>query len=137
MFGAVIIGLEIDRALVQIGEQGLGGLVHAHFGITHCCGHIAVNRAEIALTIDQDQPHGEGLRHADHGVINGRVPVRVILTDHIPDDARRFAIGPAGPIALFMHGKQDAPVHGLEAVTGIGQGPADNDAHRIIEIRAL
>ncbi len=33
-----------------------------------------------------------------------------------------------------MHGKKYAPVHGLESVAGIGQGPAHDDAHGIVQI---
>ena len=137
MFRAIIVGLEVYRPLVEVGQKRFGGLEHPHFGVAHGRRHIAVDRAEIALTIDQNHAHREGLRHTDHGVIDGRVTVRVIFTDHVTDDAGRLAIGPRRAIALLVHGKEDAAVHRLEAVSRVWQGAADNHTHRIVEIGAL
>ena len=35
----------------------------------------------------------------------------------------------------LVHGVQDAAMHGLEAVAHIGQRAADDDRHRVVEIR--
>jgi len=75
------------------------------------------------------------LRHAHDGVVHGRVAVRVILADHIADDARRFLVGLVILIAELAHCVQHAPVHGLEAVAHVGQRAADDHAHGVVEIR--
>ena len=133
--GFVIIGNEIDRFLVDISQQLMRQARHAHLGVTHGGRHIAVDRAEVALAIDQQVAHGEGLRHADNGVVHGLVAVRVVLADHVADDARRLLVGLVVLIAQFAHGEQNAPVHGLEAIAHIGKGPPDDDAHGVIEVR--
>ena len=34
-----------------------------------------------------------------------------------------------------VHGIEDAPVYGLQAVAHVGQGAADDHRHRVVEIR--
>ena len=46
-------------------------------------------------------------------------------------------MGPVRAEALVVHGPQDAAMHGLQAITGIGQRAADDDRHRIVEEGAL
>ena len=50
-------------------------------------GVIAVDVAEVALTLDQRIPRCEILRHSHHGVVNRGVAMRVIFTHDIADNA--------------------------------------------------
>ena len=50
---------------------------------------IAVDRAEVALAVDERVAHREVLREADHRVVDGCVAVRVVLAEHVADDASR------------------------------------------------
>ena len=109
----------------------------ADFGVAHGGRRIAVDRTEIALSIDQRQPHGKILRQPHQRVIHCLVAMRVIFADDIADDARGFAVRLVPVVAAFMHGIENAPVYGFEAVPHIGQRARDDDAHRIIEIGAL
>jgi hypothetical protein len=97
-------------------------------------GRTAVDRAEIALTVHQQVAHGEGLRHAHDGVVNGGIAVGVILADHIAHHARRLLIGPVPVVAELAHGIQHAPMHGLQPVPNVGQGAAHDHAHGVIQI---
>ena len=36
-----------------------------------------------------------------------------------------------------LHGVEDAPVHGLQAVAHVGERARDDDAHRVFEVGAL
>ena len=131
---AVIVVLEIDCFLVDVGQQVGGGLVHAHFGIAHGGGVIAVHRAKVALTVQQRQRHREILCHPHQRVINRAVAVRVILTHHIAHGTGGLAVGFVVRVAGFVHRKQDAPVHRFQPVTQIGDGAADDDRHGVIQI---
>src|SRR5207244_1476476 len=51
------------------------------------------------------------------------------------DDARGLLVGAAGGVALLVHPVEDAAVHRLEAVADVRKGAADDDRHRIVEIR--
>jgi hypothetical protein len=52
-FGAVVVGPEIDGFLVDVGQQLVGDLGQADFGVAHGRGVVAVDRAEVALAVDQ------------------------------------------------------------------------------------
>ena len=89
---AVVVGLEVDRVLVDVVEQRIGDLVEPHLGVAHGRRRIAVDRAEIALPVDQRQAHGEILRHAHQRVVDRLVAVRVVFAHDVADDARRLAV---------------------------------------------
>ena len=55
----VVVVAEVDGVLVEVLEQGAGDLLHAAFGVAHGRRHIAVDRAEIALPVDQAVAHAK------------------------------------------------------------------------------
>ncbi len=59
----------------------------------------------------------------------------VILTKHVTDDTGALLERGVGPESHFKHVKEDSSVDRLQTVTDIGQSPADNDRHGIVEIR--
>ena len=63
-FLLVVVELEIDGLLVDVGEQVGREALEAALGITHRRGVVAVNRAEVALSIDQRIAQRKILRHA-------------------------------------------------------------------------
>ena len=131
---AVIVGLEIDGVLVDVVEQRHRRLRQPAFGVAHGRRRIAVDRAEIALPVDQRQAHGEILRHAHQRVVDRLVAVRVIFAHHVADHARRFDVFLVGRVALLVHRIEDAPVHRLQAVAHVGQRARHDHAHGVIEI---
>ena len=135
--GAVIIGQEIDRFLVQVVQKLIGQPGQADLGVTHGRRRVAVDRTEVALAVDQGLAHGKVLGHADQGVVNGLIAVGVVLADDVADDPGRFLVGFVVGVAQLLHGEQDAAVDRLEAVPDLGQGPADDDAHGVIKVGAL
>ena len=84
---AVIIGLEVDRVLVDIVEQRLGRAREPRLGVAMAAGAIAVHRAEIALPVDQRQTHGKILRHAHQRVVDRGVAMRMIVAHDVADDS--------------------------------------------------
>ena len=136
-FAAVIVFLEVDSVLVDVVKQSHRRLGQLTLGVTHGGGRIAVDRAEIALPVDELQAHREVLRHAHQGVIDRAVAMRMIFAHHVADDARRFDVFLVRGVALLVHRIEDAPVHRLQAVANVGQRAAHDHAHRVIEIRTL
>ena len=132
----VVIGLEVDGVLVDILEQLHRDFLEPHLGVALRRGRVAVDRAEIALAVEQRHPHREVLRHAHQRVIDRQIAVRMIFAHHVAGDARGFVVGPVGREILLAHREQDAPVDRLQAVAHVGQRAADDHAHRVIEIAA-
>ena len=122
--GTVVVFLEVDGVLVEIFQQRVGHLLEPHLGVAHGRRRIAVDRAEIALPVDQRQAHGEILRHAHQRVVDGLVAVRVIFADDVADHARRFTVRLVPLVALLVHRIEDAPMHGLEPIARVRQARA-------------
>ena len=135
--GIVVVFLEVDGVLVEIVDQRLRDLLQPHFGVAHGRRRIAVDRAEIALPVDQRQAHGKILRHAHQRVIDRLVAVRMIFTDDVADDARRFAVWLVPLVAVLVHRIEDAAMHRLEPVARIGQRTRHDHAHGVIEVALL
>ena len=133
-FGIVVVLLEVDRVLVEVVDQRLRHLLQPHLGVAHGRRRIAVDRAEIALPVDQRQAHGEILRHAHQRVVDRLVAVRMIFADDVADDARRFAIRLVPLVAVLVHRIEDAPMHRLEPVARVRQRARHDHAHGVIEV---
>jgi hypothetical protein len=86
------------------------------------------------LAVDEHVAQRERLRHPDDRVVYGLLAVRVILADHVSDDARRLLIRTVPLVAELAHRVQDAAVHRLQPVADVRQRAADDHAHRVIEI---
>ena len=135
--GLVVVGLEVDRLLVDVGEQRVRRLAQADLGVAHRRRRVAVHRAVIPLPVQQRQAHGKILRHAHHGVVDRGVAVGVILAHDVADHAGRLAIGLVPVVAALVHREEDAAMHGLQPVAHVGQRTADDHAHRVIEVGAF
>ncbi len=90
---AIIGRLVIDRAFVEPGHQPLGGPRQPRLGVAVGGGIIPVDIAEIALPVDQRIAQRPFLRQPHHRVIDRLVAMRMILADHVADDAGAFLVG--------------------------------------------
>ncbi len=105
--------------------------------VPHRGGGVVARRAEVAVAVDQRVAQRPRLGHPDQGVVDRRVAVRVVVTHDVTDDAGALDVAAVGPEAGVEHGVEDLAVHRLEAVPHVRQRPADDDAHRVVEVRAL
>ncbi len=135
-FGAVVVGAEVHRFLVDIAQHFVGDLGQPDLGVPHGGGTVAVDGAEVALAVYQHVAHGEVLRHADDGVVHRLVAVRVVFADHVADDTGRLLVGAVPVVVEFVHCEQNPPVHRLEAIPRIGQGAAHDHAHGVVKVAA-
>ena len=110
---AVVVGLELDRLLVDILEQRVGGARQARLGVAHRRRRIAVHRAVIALPVDERHAHGEILRHAHHRVVDRE---RRHAGDICPSPRRR-----CGPICGARGSSRSRPPSSRR---GCGDAPA-------------
>ncbi len=132
---AVVVVLEVDGVLVDVGEELGGDRRQARLRVAHRGRGVAVDAAEVALPVDQRVAHREVLGEPDEGVVQGDVAVRVVLAHHLADDGRALAEGAGGGQPHLPHRVQDPAVDGLQAVADVGQRAGDDDAHRVVEVR--
>ncbi len=136
--GAVVVRHPVDGLLVDVVLQHLlGELGQADLGVAHRRRVVAVDRAEVALTVDQQVAQREVLRHAHDRVVDRRVAVRVVLAHDVADDAGRLLVRLVRQVPRLEHAVEHPPVHRLQAVAHVGQRPPDDHAHRVVEVAPL
>ena len=136
--GAVEVGREVHRALAGLGEQQLGVAGQPGLGVAHGGeGLGVVRRAPIALAIHQGIAERKRLRHQHHGFVAGAVAMGMELAQHVAHGAGRLGeLGVAGEAEL-AHGEDDAPLHGLQPIGDMRQGPVVDDVHGVVQVRPL
>ncbi len=133
----VVGGAEIDRILVDALQQEGRDLRQLRLGVAVGGGIIAVDRAEIALPVDQHVALGEILREADHRVVDRLVAVRVELADHLADDRGAFLVGVGGVEPEEPHRMQDAALDRLQTVARVGERAVHDGGQGVGEIAFL
>ena len=133
---AIVVRDEIDRLAVDIRDELGGDPREPALGVAHGRRVVAVDRAEVALAVDQRVAHREILRHSHQRVVDRRVAVRVVFAHHVADHARAFHVWPVPDDVRFLHRVEHPAVHRLQPVADIGQRAAHDNAHRVVEIRA-
>lgn len=132
---AVVVGPEVDRVRVDVAEHLGRDLRQPRLGVPHRGGGVVVDGAEVALAVHERVAHREVLRHPHERVVDRLVAVRVVLAHRVADDARRLRARPVRLQPGLVHREQHAPVDRLEPVADVGQRAADDDGHRVVEIR--
>ena len=131
--GIKVVG-PVDRVLLDIRQHQIADGCQARFGIAHGRGVVTVDRAEVALAIDQRVAQAELLRHTHHGVIDGGIVVGMILAQHFADDTGALLVGFVAGQPHIVHSIEDTSMHRFEAVAHVGQSAGDDDAHGIVKI---
>ena len=134
VFLLVVVGLEVDGVLVEIGQYFGREAIQSALGVTHCGGAIAIDRAEVALAINQRIAQRETLRHADQRVVDRLVAMRMVFTDHVTDHAGALDVRAVPDVVELLHREQHAAMNRLQAVADVGQGAPDDHAHGVVEV---
>ena len=94
-FGLVKVRNKVHNILIQICQVDvLRELLQAGFGISHGCGAITFDGAEVSVTINQRHAFFKFLLHDDQRLINGKVAVRMVFTHGIAHDPGGFPVRP-------------------------------------------
>ena len=72
--------------------------------------------------------------HPHQGVVYRAVTVGMVFAQYLSHYAGALLVRRVGPRAHLLHGVEDASMHRLEAVTHVGQGPRDDDAHGVGQV---
>jgi hypothetical protein len=135
--GTVVIGPKMNGILFDLLQQLVGERRQTALGVAHGRRCIAVQRAEVARTVDHQRAQAEGLCHTHQRVVDRGVAVRVVVTHHVTDDLGALAMLAVGAQTLLPHRVEDAALHRLQAVPDVRQGAAGDDRQRIVEVAGL
>ena len=138
LLGSIEVRRKINGVFTDLLKHRLvGDGGQAGFGVPHRRRRVVVHRAEIAVAVQQWVTAGEGLNKAHQGVIDRLITVGVVLAKHVTNDPRAFAVRTVWGEPQFLHRVEDASLHGLETIAGIGQRPTHDHAHGVFEVGAL
>ena len=131
---AVEVGLEVDRVLVDVGQQVGRQRREPTLGVAVGRRQVVrVGRAEVAVLVDQYVAYREVLPHPDQREVHRLITVWVVLAEHVADDGGALLVGAVRPQSTLVHRPQDPPVDGFESVAHVGQGPAHDDGHGVVQ----
>jgi hypothetical protein len=136
LVAAVVVGDLVDGVLVDAGEHLHRERRQPALGVTLGRGRI-VGGTEVAVAVDERVAQRERLRHARQRVVDRLVAVGVVVAHHVTGDAGGLHVRAVRTSVELVHAPQDAAMHGLEAVARVGERPADDDRHGVLEERAL
>ena len=135
---AVVVGAEVDRPLLDLVEQIHRQRRQARLGVAVGGRRVAVERAEVAVAVDQRDAHRERLRHAHHRFVAGESPCGWNLPSTSPTIGRRLAeLGVRVEVQVGVHRVENPPLHRLEAVAHIGERARGDDADRVVQVAPL
>jgi hypothetical protein len=101
------------------------------------CGAVVARRPEVALTEGERVAQAPRLHEPHQRVVDRGVTMRVELTHDVTDDAGALRESFVWSVASVIHRVDHAAVNGLQTVPHLGQRTPNDDAHRVVEIRAL
>ena len=134
---AVVVGLEINGVFVDVTHHLKGNGSHLGLGVSRRCGTVVTGGAEVTLTQSQRVTHNPALNQTHQSVVDSAIAVGVELTHHVADHAGALIEGSVRAVAAVVHRVDHAAVHGLEAVTHIRQGAANNNRHCVVQVGTL
>ena len=123
----------VDGVLVEVFHQAFGERLEPGFRVSIGGRRIAVDRAEVALAVDQGLAHVEVLRQADQRVVGRLIAVRMVVADDFADHLRALAVGAIRGQPHLAHRIKHAAMRGLQAVADVRQRSPDDHAHRVIQ----
>ena len=133
----VEVRVPVHRVLLDLPQHFVGDLGHAGLGVTVGGRGIAVDGAEVAVAVHQRVAHGEILGQAHQGIVHRSVAMGVVAAQHVAHAGGRLLEGLVRGQVVLIHGVEDAPVDRLQAVPHVGQRPAHDDAHGVLDVALL
>ena len=134
--------VEVERhrygVFVEVSEHFERKRRHSRFGISHCRRAVAVHASEVTVTVNKQHSRIERLSEFYHRAVYRAVAVRVILTQTVTDDTRRFTVRLVRRSAQLEHRVEYSSLHGLETVLYSRQCSVENNVfavrqHRIVQ----
>ena len=109
----VVVRPEVDRVHVDVAQHLGREAREPALRVAHRGRRVVVDRAEVALAVDERVPERERLRHPDERVVDRAVAVGVVAPHDLADDRGGLLVRPVRLHAGVVHPPEDAAVDGL------------------------
>ena len=116
----VVVRPEVDRVHVDVAQHLGREARETAFGVPHGGWWIVIQRAEVALSVDERIAQRKRLGHPHERVVDRLVAVRVVAAHHIANDRGGLLVGPVRLHAGVVHTPEDAAMDGLESIPHVG-----------------
>ncbi len=133
----VIVRDEIDRLLVDILHHLHGRGRHPRLRIPHRRRWIAVDRAEVPLTVHQWIAQIERLTQPHQRRIHHPLSVRVIISGCVTRNLGALPVSTPRPQMQVVQRHEDPPLRRLQPVPHIRQRSRHDHAHRVAQVGLL
>ena len=130
----IIVIAEINRVFVQTLQHRLSDKGHARFGVSRGRRVVAVDIAEVPLTIHQRVAHRKILRQTRHRVIDRSIPVRVEIPHRVARDFRGLQELAIGRQLEPVHRIENASMHRFQTIARVRKGAVHNGGQSIGQI---
>ncbi|EKD80464.1 MAG: hypothetical protein ACD_40C00084G0001 [uncultured bacterium] len=120
MKGTIKVVDPVNRFFFEIEEEFTGDFGETSFGVTHGGRTVAIDRAKVALTVNQHIAHREILGQTGEGIVDGGITMGVVLTQYFSHDSGTFLVFGGRQECELLHAKEDTTVDRLEPIARIG-----------------
>ena len=119
--GSVEVGSEGYRFLLDLRQELHGQRTQPGFRVSHGRRGVPIERPEVSVAIHEGSAQRKLLRHAHHGIINGRIAVGMVLPHDLPNDRCTLLVTSVRiQMQVGVHRIENATLNGLQTVPDIG-----------------
>jgi hypothetical protein len=131
---AVVVRPEHDGVLIDLRQHLVADPRQTALGVAHRRGVVAIERSEVARSVDERIAQRERLRHADERLVQRRVAVGMVVAHHVANDLRALAMLRVGRQVLLPHRVEDAALDGFHPVAHVRQRARSDHGERVVQI---
>ena len=128
----VEVGIEVYRILIDFAKHFERHFAHPGFGVPVRRRGVAVDRTEVAVSVDERHVYREILRKTNERAVYRTVAVGVIFTQNVADDRGALLIRFIRSQTEFVHRVKNTSVNGFKTVPYVGYRPRTVYAHGVV-----
>ena len=119
LLGIVEVPSKRNSIFLDILQKIASHLRQPRLSITHSRWWIPVHRTVVPVHLNENLTVFPVLRHANHGIVDGAVTVRVEISHDVPDRLGRFAVALVKGVAVLVHGIKNTALNRLQAISNV------------------
>ena len=128
------VGIPVYGLFFNIPQHLLCHTSHSCFRITVCSRRVAIDGAEVTVSVDQRIAHGKVLCQSDQSIIDRCITMGMVTAQYVADCSRTFPVRLVSCQTVLIHCIQNTAMDRFQSVAYIRQGTSDDNRHCIFYI---